>query len=94
MDTELGQVSLRVLLNLVHNRSTQFKKEAGKISKLEVSNASDSKANSKGTISIIFGALSIVTSFMAVGFILGIIGLIYGVIGVRQINRFKQNGKK
>ena len=64
------------------------------MSKLEVSNAIDSKANSKGAISIIFGALSIVTSFMAVGFILGIIGLIYGVIGVRQINRFKQNGKR
>ena len=64
------------------------------MSELEVLNASDSIANSKGAISIIFGALSIVTSFMAIAFILGIIGLIYGVIGLRQINRFKQNGKR
>ena len=44
-------------------------------------------------ISLVFGVLSMVTSFVAVGFILGIVGLIYGVIGLEQINRFKQSGK-
>ena len=44
-------------------------------------------------VSMVYGVLSIATSFVAVGFILGIVGLIYGVIGLEQINRFKQSGK-
>ena len=64
------------------------------MSNLDVSNDIDIKTNNKGTVSLVLGILSIVTSFVAVGFILGIVGLIYGVIGLRQINRFKQNGKR
>ncbi|HWL24349.1 MAG TPA: DUF4190 domain-containing protein [Ureibacillus sp.] len=44
-------------------------------------------------VSLVFGVLSIATSFFAVGFYLGIVGLIFGVIALKQINRFKQSGK-
>ncbi|CAM5222826.1 hypothetical protein UACE39S_06315 [Ureibacillus acetophenoni] len=44
-------------------------------------------------VSLVFGVLSIVTSLVAVGFLLGIVGLIFGVIGLEQMNRFKQSGK-
>lgn len=64
------------------------------MSNFDVSNDLDIKTNNKGTVSLVLGILSLVTSFMAVGFILGIVGLIYGVIGVRQISHFKQNGKR
>ncbi|SOC41514.1 DUF4190 domain-containing protein [Ureibacillus acetophenoni] len=49
--------------------------------------------NNKGIVSLVFGVLSIATSFLAVGFILGIVGLIFGVIGLGQINRYRQSGK-
>ncbi|WP_249872668.1 DUF4190 domain-containing protein [Oceanobacillus saliphilus] len=61
---------------------------------IEILNATEVKKNNKGTVSLIFGILSIVTSFVGVGFILGISGLIFGVIGLKQIKRYKQNGKR
>lgn len=51
--------------------------------------------NGKAVASLILGILSIVTIiFVGLGIILGIIGLILGIIGLREIKRFKQEGRK
>lgn len=48
----------------------------------------------RGNVSLVLGILSIITSFVAVGFLLGIIGLIFGAIDLVKIKRYKQNGKR
>jgi hypothetical protein len=49
--------------------------------------------NGKAIASLILGILSIVL-FFCVGIILGVIGLILGIVGLKEINRFKQEGRK
>ncbi|MBS4176934.1 DUF4190 domain-containing protein [Lederbergia citrea] len=60
---------------------------------VDVSNDIDFKNNKKCIISLFLGILSIITSLVALGLILGIIGLIYGFLGLKEVNRSKQNGK-
>lgn len=60
---------------------------------VDVSNDIDSKNNGKCIVSLVLGILSIITSLVAIGLIFGIIGLIYGILGLKEVNRFKQNGK-
>lgn len=45
-----------------------------------VSSDIDFRNKNRGNVSLVLGILSIITSFVGVGFVLGIIGLIYGVI--------------
>ena len=45
----------------------------------------------RGNTTLTFGILSIITSFLSVGFLFGVIGLIVGFI---EKKRFKQNGKR
>ncbi|MBS4176992.1 DUF4190 domain-containing protein [Lederbergia citrea] len=60
---------------------------------VDVSNDIDFKNNKKCIISLFLGILSIITSLVALGLILGIIGLIYGFLGLKEVNRSKQKGK-
>ena len=46
---------------------------------------------SRGNATLVFGILSIITSFFGVGFVLGVIGIIVGFI---ELIRVKQNGKR
>ena len=46
---------------------------------------------SSGNATLVFGILSIITSFLGVGFVLGVIGIIVGFI---ELIRFKQSGKR
>lgn len=41
--------------------------------------------NKKCISSLFFGILSLITSFVAVGFFLGIIGFIYAIIGWKEV---------
>ena len=61
---------------------------------VNASNGSDIKNNKKCIVSLVLGILSIITSIVPLGLIFGIIGLIYGVLGLKEVNRFKQNGKR
>ena len=45
----------------------------------------------KGNATLVFGILSIITSFLSVGFFFGVIGLIVGFIEKKRVN---QNGKR
>ena len=49
---------------------------------------------SRGNTSLVFGILSIITSFVSVGFLFGIIGLIVGFIDLIKIKKSKQIGKR
>lgn len=52
-------------------------------------------SNNKAIAALILGILSIVTLiFTGVGIILGVIGLILGILGLKEIDRFKQEGRK
>ena len=46
---------------------------------------------SRGNATLVFGILSIITSFFGVGFLFGVIGIIVGFI---ELIRVKQNGKR
>ena len=61
---------------------------------VNVSNGIYIKNNKKCIVSLVLGILSIITSIVALGLIFGIIGLIYGVLGLKEVNSFKQNGKR
>ena len=50
--------------------------------------------NNKGTIALVFGVLSIITSLVSIGFIFGVIGFIVGLIGLKQIKQYNQTGKR
>lgn len=51
--------------------------------------------NGKAVAALVLGILSIVTIiFTGFGIFLGIIGLILGIFGLREINRYKQEGRK
>lgn len=51
--------------------------------------------NGKAIAAVILGIISTVTViFGGLGIIFGLIGLIIGVIGLKEINRFKQEGRK
>ncbi|MDL4839976.1 DUF4190 domain-containing protein [Aquibacillus rhizosphaerae] len=65
------------------------------MSNVDVSNDIDIKDNRKCIVSLVLGILSIITFIVAyLGVILSIIGLIYGFLGLKEVNRFKQNGKR
>ncbi|RSL34056.1 DUF4190 domain-containing protein [Salibacterium salarium] len=58
-------------------------------------NSNSTVSNGKATAAVILGILSIVTIVITgLGIILGVIGLILGIIGLKEINRFKQEGRK
>ena len=46
---------------------------------------------SRGNSTLLFGILSIITSFFGVGFVFGVIGIIVGFIEKKRVN---QNGKR
>ncbi|WEG14452.1 DUF4190 domain-containing protein [Pullulanibacillus sp. KACC 23026] len=50
-------------------------------------------SNRKALTSLVFGILSIIFYF-CVGIILGVIGLIVGIVALKEIKRFKQEGRK
>lgn len=48
----------------------------------------------RGNTPLVLGILSVITSFLGVGFLLGVIGLIFGLIDSVKIKRYKQHGKR
>lgn len=46
-----------------------------------------------GNVTLVFGILSVITSFVGIGFLLGIVGLIFGVIDLVKKKRYKQHRK-
>ncbi|MGM0834558.1 MAG: DUF4190 domain-containing protein [Bacillota bacterium] len=52
------------------------------------------KINNKAVLTLVLGIFSILISIiMAFGFIPGIIGITVGLLGLREMRKFKQNGK-
>ena len=48
----------------------------------------------RGNGTLIFGILTIITSFVSVGFLCGIIGLLYGFIELIKVKRSNQNDNR
>lgn len=48
----------------------------------------------RGNITLILGILSIMTSFVSVGFVLGIVGLVFGLVKSIKAKHIKQNGER
>jgi uncharacterized BrkB/YihY/UPF0761 family membrane protein len=57
-------------------------------------NSERNVSNRTAITTLILGILSIVTLFFGVGIILGVIGLIIGIVALKEIKRFKQEGRK
>ena len=51
------------------------------------------KKSKLGNLSLVFGIISIITSFVSVGFLLGVIGLILGIRDLLKIKDYNQTGK-